>query len=126
MNEIVLEFPLPAEPLSMNDKDNRSTGRDKQAWRDTAYYRWVEAHPGQGPAGRAAPCPAEVHVTIPFPVHRRRDPINYARTVKAIVDGLVRAGAWPDDTPDYVTQHIPTLVEARNLPVLIRISARRT
>lgn len=94
------------------------------AWRDTAYMRWCEAFPGVGPSGRAAPLPAEVHVTIPFPIHRRRDPINYARTVKAIVDGLVLAGAWPDDTPNYVTQHIPTLVESPSLPVLVRVSAR--
>lgn len=123
MNEIILEFEPPAEPLSMNDKDNRQFGKMKQAWRDTAYYRWIEAHPGVGPSARAAPCPAEVHITLPFVVARRRDPINFARTVKAVVDGLVMAGAWPDDTPDYVTQHLPTLVVG-HLPVIVRVSPR--
>lgn len=121
---MILEFPLPAEPLSMNDKDNRATGRDKQAWRDTAYMRWCEAHPGMGPSQRAAPTPADVRITLPFSTQRRRDPINFARTVKAIVDGLVLAGAWPDDTPDYVTQHLPTLIVGKNLPVVVRVSLR--
>lgn len=123
MTDIVLEFPVPADPISMNDKP-WTQRKLTPPWRDTAYMRWCEAFPGVGPSGRAAPLPAEVHVTIPFPIHRRRDPINYARTVKAIVDGLVLAGAWPDDTPDYVTQHIPTLVEAVSLPVLVRVMPR--
>jgi len=33
---------------------------------------------------------------------RRRDPHNYMPTVKAIIDGLVDAGVWPDDTPEDV------------------------
>ena len=122
MSEMVLQFDPPADPLSMNDKDNRENGRAKQVWRNTAYFRWIEAHPGMGPSGRAFPYPAEVRVTLPFPVARRRDPINFARTVKAIVDGLVMAGAWPDDTPEYVTQHIPTLVVGE-LPVTVRITS---
>lgn len=121
--EIVLTFPAPAEPVSMNDKDNREYGRARQAWIEAAMYRWIEAHPGVGPAGRRAPCPAEVRVTLPFPASRRRDPINFARTVKHVVDGLVYAGAWPDDTPDYVTQHIPTLVVG-DLPVVVRVTPR--
>lgn len=123
MTDIVLEFEAPADPVSMNDKDNRAFGRAKQAWRDTAYYRWIEAHPGVGPKGRRAPTPAVVRVTLPFASSRRRDPINFARTVKHIVDGLVMAGAWPDDTPDYVTQELPTLVVGQ-LPVVVRLSPR--
>ena len=123
--EIILEIPLPAEAISMNDtpwKQRKLT----PLWRDAAYMRWCEAHPGVGPSGRAAPCPAEVHVTIPFALHRTRDSINYSRTVKAIVDGLKLAGAWPDDTDAYVVQHTPTLVESRSLPVLVRITQRST
>jgi crossover junction endodeoxyribonuclease RusA len=43
-------------------------------------------------------------VRVTFPVHdaRRRDPHNLAPTVKAIVDGLVDAGVWPDDTDTWV------------------------
>lgn len=34
---------------------------------------------------------------------RRRDPLNMAPTVKALVDGLVDAGVWPDDDSRWVT-----------------------
>lgn len=121
MNDIVLEFDAPDSPISMNEGDSWKVRSRAAAWRDRAYYAWCEAHPGVGPEGRAFPHPAEVHVTIPFAMRRGRDPINYAKTVKHIVDGLVRAGAWPDDTPDYVTQHIPTLVDGSKLPVLVRV-----
>jgi hypothetical protein len=54
--------------------------------------------------------PALVRVHIPFPVDRRRDPHNYCGTVvKAIVDGLVNAGAWDDDTPEFVEHISPIL-----------------
>ena len=129
MTDIVLEFEAPAAPLSMNHGDKteqqRRQGYDiKAAWRDAAYYRWIEAFPGEGPSGRAAPNPAEVYVTLPFDQGRRRDPINYARTVKAIVDGLTMAGAWPDDTPDYVTQNIPRLVVGKGMKVMVRVTPR--
>lgn len=124
MNEWVLTFPAPAEPLSMNDKDNRSTGRQKQAWRDIAYYLYIEHFPGVGPKGRALP-PCDVFTVIPFATNRRRDPINFTRTVKAIVDGIQRAGAWPDDTDEYVTQHVPKLVLDPSLTAIIRIAERK-
>ena len=124
MSDIVLSFDAPADPLSMNEGTSFIERMRKQAWRDAAYYRWIEAHPGVGPEGRAAVCPAEVHVTLGFTTNRRRDPINYARTVKHIVDGLVLAGAWPDDTDDYVTQHIPTLIARSDIGCVVRVSAR--
>lgn len=120
--EVTLIFPAPADPLSMNDGDGREQGRRKQAWRDAACYRWIEAHPGKGPRNRGALTPAVVRVALPFVVGRRRDPINYARTVKHIVDGLVLAGAWPDDTPEFVSQEIPTLYQGTD--VIIRITER--
>ena len=124
MSEVILEFEPPADPISMNEGDSWKVRKAAAAWRDRAYWAWCEAHPGVGPMGRVAPSPAVVHVTIPFPIYRRRDPINYAKTVKHIVDGLMEAGAWPDDTPEYVTQEIPTLIESRALPVLVRVSPR--
>lgn len=108
----------------MNEGDTWKVRNAAAAWRDAAYYRWIEHFPSVGPSGRSAPCPAVVHVTIPFPQQRRRDPINYAKTVKHIVDGFVMAGAWSDDTIDYVEQQIPTLIKGTELPVLVRVSAR--
>jgi Holliday junction resolvase RusA-like endonuclease len=43
-----------------------------------------------------------VRVSFPVTQNRRRDADNPAPTVKAIVDGLVDAGMWPDDTPEWV------------------------
>lgn len=124
--DLTLSYPPPAEPLSMNDKDNRSTGRAKQAWRDRAFWALCEAFPGEGPSGRRLP-PSDVMMVIPFDTARRRDPINWTRTVKATVDGLVNAGAWPDDTPEHVTQNVPALVDsdATGGMVLVRIVGRR-
>jgi len=116
---ILLTFPPPAKPLSMNDGDTWTTRRQAREWRNTAHWYWCHAHPGVGPSGRSYP-PAEIHTVIPFDTTRRRDPINFARTVKHIVDGLVTAGAWPDDTPNWVVQHIPTLTRSDLVIVHIR------
>lgn len=53
------------------------------------------------------------HVTVALHYvprdRRRRDPSNLMPTQKAALDGLVDAGLVPDDTPDYVTETIPTV-----------------
>lgn len=54
--------------------------------------------------------PATVWVHLPFTTARRRDPHNFVPCVKAIVDGLVDAGVWPDDTPEWVRVMEPELV----------------
>ena len=90
MTDWVLEFEPPADPISMNQGDSWKVRVASKEWRDRAYWAWCQAHPGVGPSGRRAPQPAEVFVTLPFPARRRRDPINYAKTVKHIVDGLVQ------------------------------------
>jgi hypothetical protein len=119
--ERVLVFPAPAPPISMNEGDSWKVRIAAAAWRDRAYFAWCEAHPGEGPAGRAFPFPANVHIVLGFPTNRRRDPINFAKTVKHIVDGIMMAGAWPDDTPEYVTQNIPLL--AKGGDCIVRVSA---
>lgn len=45
----------------------------------------------------------EVVLTWVVKDRRRRDTINLASLVKALVDGLVDAGIVPDDTPQYVS-----------------------
>jgi len=108
----------------MNEGDSWSVRAAVKEWRDRAYYAWIEHHGGVGPSGRAFGSRGEVRTVLPFTTQRRRDPINYAKTVKHIVDGFVLAGAWPDDTLDYVIQQIPTLIVAPpTQPVVIRIIA---
>jgi hypothetical protein len=117
--EVVLVFEAPAPPISMNEGDSWKVRKASAAWRDRAYFAWCEAHPGVGPAGRRFPSPASVHVALAFPTNRRRDPINFAKTVKHIVDGIVMAGAWPDDTPEFVTQNIPSLLKGNQCVVRV-------
>jgi hypothetical protein len=123
-DDLIVTFRPPADPISMNDGDSWSVRAAVRQWRDRAYYAWIEHHRGVGPSGRAFGSRGEVRTVLPFVALRRRDPINYAKTVKHIVDGFVLAGAWPDDTLEYVEQCIPTLIVApRDTPVVVRIIA---
>jgi hypothetical protein len=68
---------------------------------------------------------------LPFRGNCRRDAHNYTGTnVKAIVDGLVRAGIVPDDNPDWVTVLDPEFRvvkdRAEPLTVTVRIRPRET
>lgn len=121
---VELVFETPADPISMNQGDSWSVRTASADWRNRAYFAWCEAHPGVGPSGRAFGVPGRVTTVLSFPSHRRRDPINFAKTVKHIVDGLVLAGAWPDDTPEYVDQDIPRLVVNRTGLTIVRVAER--
>lgn len=93
----VLRFPQPAARYSMNDRLHWSRAHAvKEVWRDAAYW-WAKSNrlPQNLP-------PCEIRVTFPVPDRRRRDSDNPAPTVKAIVDGLVLHGCWPDDDPMWV------------------------
>lgn len=106
---IVLELgAIPAKPLSMNETSLHWAARRARTdpWKLLAFTTAVNAHLAE--ALKAMPC--TVTVVIPFPTKHRRDPHNFAPVSKAVVDGLVRAKVWPDDTPDYVTVTEPRLV----------------
>lgn len=42
---------------------------------------------------------------------RTRDPLNLVQTLKAVEDGIVRAGVVPDDNPLYVESPMPVVLE---------------
>ena len=46
--------------------------------------------------------PCHVAAFIGYPSNRKADPANAAPTVKALIDGLVDAGVWPDDDSTHV------------------------
>jgi hypothetical protein len=46
----------------------------------------------------------ELRFTFIFGDRKRRDPDNYAATVKMIIDGLVMAGILPDDNFNHVVK----------------------
>lgn len=122
---MLLRFHPPAPPWSSNEQQRTVRGRiaqhhDKKAWRDGTYYAAKSAFVG---VARIRHTPSYVQVTIPFATNRRRDPSNYVGTVvKAIVDGLVLAGMWPDDNPDWVTVVEPLCVMGSE--VVVRITPR--
>lgn len=100
-------FPAPDVRMSMNDRmHHMKRARITAEWRQAAYVWTLNA---VSRAGLKRPQPPS-RVRIVFGVAdpwRRRDPHNLAPTVKAIVDGMVDAKLWPDDTPQYVTVDDP-------------------
>lgn len=114
---IEISFPLPARPWSVNERIHWARRADlTRIWRGTTTMHTRAWHArNRSVWNRHKDRPALVCVEIPFPDRRRRDPHNYAGTVvKAIVDGLVDAGLWPDDTPDWVTVADPTFTVDRS------------
>ena len=116
---MMFSFPPPDKPWSTN-KDRTLNQYERAAlistWKGVAqvmYGGWCakNAHT------RALP-PSLVRVHIPFTVNRRRDPHNYCGSVvKAIIDGMVNAGAWPDDTPNYVEHLSPVLYKGDEVKI---------
>jgi hypothetical protein len=104
----VIRFVPPSQRyLSLNDVEHwRRKAERVKAWRWAAQCAVLN----QLPPRIGEPVPMVVQVSLPVKTRHRRDPINYTRTVKAIVDGLVASGRfWPDDTPEFVTDTIPEL-----------------
>lgn len=101
---IAFTILAPAPHLNANDREHWAPrARKVRAWRSAAAIE----------ASRYTPAitswPAEVHVRLDVPDKRRRDPSNYAPTIKCLVDGMTDAGWWPDDTPEFVRTHEPEL-----------------
>ncbi len=106
---VVVSFSAPGRLLSMNDRSHwRVRAREVRAWRTAAHYAALEQLPG-GPSARTVGRRL-VELELPVRDSRRRDPHNYAPTLKAVVDGLVDAGLWPDDTPEHLRTLEPVLV----------------
>lgn len=120
---ITLEFPPPTKPWSTNEDRNLSpyerAARIK-LWKASARmlaasHRARDTQPYPLPHG-------VVQVTIPFTQVRRRDPHNYCGTVvKAVIDGLVLAKFWPDDTPEHVGHREPLLVAGTTVKVDVQV-----
>ncbi len=114
-----IEFPLPDKIWSTNQDRNYSPHtrhRLIQNWKETTGWAWKASGIRKTfcVGGQHNLCchlsPKIVHVKIPVKDSRRRDPHNYCGTVvKAVIDGLVNVGVWPDDTPEYVGHREPEL-----------------
>lgn len=116
-----ISFPRPTPALlNLNDRHHwRRKATDVAAWRQMALYNAAKR------AHHIEQEPSMVCVTLDVPDRRRRDPSNAFPCVKAIVDGLVDAGWWPDDTPEWVTVCEPVLrVVPRGTPLMVEVSLR--
>lgn len=115
-----IAFPPPAPAWSINEERRRHWSfrhRAAAAWREAAFWYARAARVGPQP-------PSVVDVTLPVVGARRRDPANWSPTVKAIVDGLVLAGLWPDDGPDWVATREPRLEPGGRLVVVTLLPFR--
>lgn len=113
---IEFEFPPPAKAWSTNDRIHHMQRAEyTRHWKGAARLL----------AGRYGPQPPGiVQIWIPFKDKRRRDPHNYCGTVlKAVIDGLVMAGLWPDDTPEYVGHREPIVYKGDK--VIVRVTPRQ-
>jgi len=137
---LTLSFPPPNPPATENyirglhwAKARRRLG----PWKTAAQYAWTALSVAERELVSGQPC--VVQVELPFRTSQHRDPHNYVGTVcKAIVDGLKSdyvapfrgakkvetfRGAWPDDTPEWVTVLEP-ICERRDGDVIVRITIR--
>jgi len=120
---ITITFPQPARLINMNHRDNRyERARAVKAWRTTTrdYAKYANVVLVRC---RDLP-PSFVAITIDVPTRARRDPINLTPVLKAATDGLVDAGVFRDDTPEYVTTLEPRLRHSPDRLVTIHIWPR--
>lgn len=107
---VFFTFPAPNRPLSENESRRlhwAARHRRLKDWGILAQVGYKHADDKQLLAGQRI----GVRVFIPFSRKARRDPHNYVGTVvKTIIDGLIRAGMAPDDTPEFVEVLEPNLI----------------
>ena len=108
---IKFEFTLPDRIWSTNDERNMHFSQRHElvkAWKGATRMNYLAYRNKREIPPRLAP--GIVQLAIPVRDRRKRDPHNYCGTVlKAVIDGLVLAEVWPDDTPEYVGHREPVL-----------------
>lgn len=126
-----ITFRAPAEWITLNQRLHwADRARRVKSWRRAAelhahkYTRRPRVRRlAHEPGALASPSFVRVTFGVRDP-GRRRDPHNYMPTVKAIIDGLVDAGVWPDDTAEWVTVHDSQFERAATRSVTVDIWPR--
>lgn len=107
---VTLTFPLPCKPLNLNDRQHwAQRAKATRLWREASGFAALADSHGMTRHGHNYYLPRSL-VQIDIPVRSmktRRDPSNWSPSTKAVVDGLVDAGLWPDDTSEYVATAEP-------------------
>jgi len=99
----------PKPPLSMNQRLHWAAKKDLTA----SIRQTVKL------LAKNAKIPTLAHADVlmvwTVPTLHRRDADNPAPTLKAACDGLVDAGIVPDDTPQWMTKHMPFIEYERGV-----------
>lgn len=105
---VEISFEAPGRLLNMNDRQHhQARGRSVKLWREAAYWAACAWRPG--PSARRLEGCQLVTCILPVRGRLRRDPHNFAPTMKAVIDGLTAANLWPDDSPEFVRTAEPVL-----------------
>lgn len=104
--EWILDFAYATTPISPNG----SRGSHHAHAKKVSAVRTVAAREARQ-AGIPALGMARAELTWYVLRNARRDPVNLALTLKAMVDGLVDAGVTVDDTPDLMDTPMPRIVK---------------
>lgn len=106
-------FVAPAERLSLNSRVHWGKRfRLNTAWKLAA---WLHAMDIANRCKLRKPLgPSRVHVEFVVAQRRRRDADNAMACVKPILDGLVAAGWFPDDSTEHVQPSVSFTVDPKN------------
>lgn len=100
-----ISFDAPDRRMSLNDREHwRVKAKRTKNWRTAAFIAALNA-------GTRNVGPSIVQVTFSVGRNVKRDPHNNAPCIKAIVDGITDAGAWPDDDSRYVAIVDPKFIK---------------
>lgn len=122
--DFTLRFPAPYEVWSINRQT--SVNRFKRAefrrfWRDATRI-WALGARNEGRLPRFKE-PCTIRCTLPVKsVLTRRDAANYTATTKPIIDGILDAKIFPDDSAEWL-QELPILFV--KIPELVKIEIWR-
>lgn len=95
----------PGGLLNLNDRGNHfALHRGHEVWRDAAF--WSAKQHRLSCRGAVGQVEVMFYIGTKRPNHRR-DPHNFAPTVKAICDGFTRAAVWADDDSKHVHTYEP-------------------
>lgn len=96
----VIKVPAPGPAITLNKRLHwRAEAKAKHEWREIAFWCAASHVP------RLRHLEGRWLVTVSYPVKSlliRRDPHNWIRTTKWIIDGFVDALVWSDDDQHHV------------------------
>lgn len=105
MTRRVIEFTGP-DIVLMNRERNMHWAEVAEAvaeWQEAAFYRAAEVRLPKGLTSSNVASRLVIPASRPGPLP---DCTSWFPTVKAIVDGLVRRGTWPDDNPKWIRSEL--------------------